>query len=1044
MIKWFLNNPVAANILVIAMVLGGLISLQGMRAETFPSFDPRLISISVVYPGATPYEIADSITIRIENSVLGIDGIKQVKSTALEGYAAVNISLDAYADPDYVYNEIETAVNGLSKFPPEGAEKIVIKRLKPTSNVMTLVLHGDVNEPALRYWAKLIDDELRLLPSIGLTNVRGIREPQISIEISEESLQKHGITLSEIGQAIRNFSQDIPAGILETQKGDILLRVEGKRHSGKDFASIIVKVLPDGSNLSLSDIAKIDDGLEDRNIISRFNGQRAAFIDVQRSDSDDALLIAKAVNKYIEGVELPRGLSLEVREDDTINLRDRISLMMRNGIVGFCLVFCILLLFLDLKLAFWTSAAIPISFLGGLMVLYFLGYSINMITLFGLIVTLGILVDDSVIIGESIFQSQERTPNDPNAVYNGVISVYQPVFVGVATTICAFAPLLLGSNTVLGQLIQFIPAVVITVLLVSLIEAFFILPNHLANANRWNKGIMSDVRNNVAYNLKLFILNRLLPFAAIAMKWRYATIAFFIAIFIITLSLVSSGFIRFVFFPNVEGDKVIVNVEMPQGTSFNSTKAVMLEIEQYILSIRDRHDKELDKGESYFESISVSVGEQYVQDGPGGNGVRNAGSNTNNVGQIVIKILPSGFRPFSALDIDQELRDKISAIPGIEKLTIQSALIQKLADINIELSHPDPQKLSTAASWLQSELTKVSGVNNIENSFKEGKAEYVFVLTREGIASGLTPTMLGTQLRASYLGLEVQRFYRDDAEVLVYVRYPKSIRNDSNILDNTRIRLPNGEEVALRTVASIEERQGYAQIDTVDGKRVVSVTADVDTRVSTPNVAIDSISEEVFPELSKQFPRINYSFAGETREQREDMAFLGKNMLIAMLLIYVLLGAQLRSYILPFVIMSAIPFGVVGAILGHLILGYDLTFISMFGVVALTGVVVNDSVVLMDYFNKMLVEGKTMQESALMAIEQRFRPILLTTLSTSLGLLPMLLETSLQAQFLIPMVVSLFCGLIFATVVILIFVPALTLAFNDIKEKMRHMVSLIN
>lgn len=1027
--SWFINNHVASNILMMFLLIGGLISIFTMRTETFPSIDPRLITVSVHYQGATPYEVADGVTRRIEEELVGIDGIKRISSSAVEGYGITTIELTDFADADDVYNEIETSVNGLVNFPPQDAEKPIVSKTKVTPNVLTLAIYGNIDDSALRYWTDLIENEIRNLQGVGLTAVRGIKNYEISIEISKDILRHHNLTLNDISNSINNFSQDIPAGVIESRQGEILLRVQEKKFYGKDFENIAIKTLNNGGVLRLKDIAKIIDGLEDRNLVSHFNGQKSAFIDIKRSESEDTLKIANQVKSYLETVKLPEGLELSLQEDDTINLTDRISLMSRNAIVGFVLVFLLLLLFLDLKLAFWISMAIPVSFCGGLMIMSALGFSINMITLFALIVVLGVVVDDGIVMGESIFDAQEKLKDDKNAVEKGVLYVIAPITVGVLTTMGAFAPLAFSTGT-LGQIIRVIPPVVISILFISLLEAYFILPSHLSSNTRWSKGILSDIRHKVSKLLLNFTSKILRPAVTLAVNFRYATVACFLAILIIVFGMVKFGIIRFVFFPKVESDKITINIEMPVGTPFENTKDTILEIERQALEVRDEIDK--NSKDSIFESISTTIGE--ISSRGGGPRAGSGGSTASNVGQVTVRLVSSDFRELSAREIENKIRQKIKDLPNIKKLEFRSSLIEEEPSIAIELNHPNEEILSEASNELKNEIAKISGAIDVTYSFEEGKSEYVFKLNKEGLAVGLTTTELGNQIRSSFFGIETQRFQREGSEILVYVRYPKNERENLDILRDVRIRLISGEEVALSDVADIVEQNGYSRIETVNGKRIITITSEVDSEISTPNEIMAIIKENLLPKIMQKYAGLNYSFEGESKDQASDLSGLMKNMLIALMIIYVLLGSQLKSYIQPIIIMSSIPFAVVGAVLGHFILGYDLTFISIFGVVALMGVVVNDSVVLIDYLNRQVSQGNNVKESAILAVERRFRPILLTTLSTALGLLPILLEKSLQAKFLIPMVISLAMGILFATFIILFLIPSLVLISEDIKK----------
>ena len=1025
-IHWFLGNPVAANIMMMFFILGGLIALHGIQTEIFPPIDPKMITISVGYPGATPYEIADGITSRIERPLLTVEGVKRVSSTAQEGRGLVTVQLKDFADKDAVYNDVRSTVLALQDFPPKNANLPVISHVKLTPLVMTMAVHGDVEESVLRHWTQNVDAGLRALPNIALTKVRGVRDPMISIEVSQATLERHGLTFAEINKAIASYSVDVPAGTIESAGGDWLFRVQEKRRTGSEFSDVVMISKTDGATLRLGDIATIFDGPTDQNLISRFNGKPSAYIDVYRSDTEDTLKIANEVKSYLETLSLPQGIDLTLQDDLTVDLVDRMSLMARNGLLGFMLVFVILLFFLDLKLAFWTSASIPISFLGGLMLLNYMGYSLNMITLFALIVVLGILVDDGIIIGESIFEAQEKEPDNPRATIKGIRSVIAPVTVGVATTIAAFAPLTMSTG-VLGQIMKIIPITVICILGVSLIEAYFILPSHLNHNTRWSQGPLATVRNYFQRGLATFTQTKLLPWARLAIRWRYATIAGFVGVALLTVALVTSGSVRFVFFPDIPADKMTISVQLPIGTSFTVTEQTMNTIEDRILAIIKEHDRTHDA--SILQSISLSIGEHVASQGGPANLLSSV--QAHHLGQVRLNLVPSAFRTVGTRTLENEIRTSISDLPNIEAVVFKSDLIQNAPDLEIQLTHADEVVLSMAAADLKEALKRLPGTKDINDNADAGKNELRFVVNERGLAMGLTPAMLGEQLRNAYFGAELQRFQRGDTEVLVYARYPKAEREQIISLQAAQISLPNGQMAPLTEVADTEVHRGFAKILTVDGRRILTITAEAALESTTPGDLTMSVTQAVMPPILQRYPGLKYSFEGKTKEQSEDLQSLLSNMLIAFLLIYVLLGAQLRSYIQPLAIMSAIPFGIVGAVLGHWLLGYDLTFISLFGVIALTGVVVNDSIVLVDNLNQHRKDGYGMEESAMRAIERRFRPILLTTLSTSFGLLPILMETSIQARFLIPMVVSLACGILFATVIVLFLIPCLMVMAED-------------
>ncbi|MEM9161003.1 MAG: efflux RND transporter permease subunit, partial [Verrucomicrobiota bacterium] len=928
-IAWFAGNHVAANILMGFLLIGGAISLWSMRSETFPAIDPNIITVSVVYPGATPYEVEDSISSRLEEVVKGIEGIKRISAEAREGYGFVKIEVKDFGDPEQVYDDVETAVNGLVAFPPEDAERPSIKRIRVTPDVMTLAVYGDVPELTLYEWCRKIEEDLQLLSGVSLTSLRGLREKEISIEVSEEKLRDNNISLGFVADAIRTFSSDTPAGNMETSQGEILLRVQEKRYTGEEFGNIPLRTGEDGSSLYVSDVANVVDGFNDASLASRFNGERAGFIDIKRSESQDTLEVAASIRGYLETLSLPEGIELTILEDETVRLNERLNLMIRNSIIGFALVFLILTLFLDLKLAVWTSAAIPISFLGGIILLNQMGYSLNMISLFALIVVLGIVVDDGVVTGESIFEEQEKAPGDRNAALKGVKAVIAPVTVGVVTTMAAFAPLFFSTGA-LGQIISIIPVVVIPILFVSLIEAYVILPAHLSKPTRWSIGPVAALRDRMSKMLFAFTDGVLLPFARFCIRWRYATLGLFVAVGIFTYSMVVSGQIRFVFFPSIEGDSIRINVKTPVGSPFDSTEALVAKVEDAIWTV-DRETADGGAGK-VVKSVSANVG---ISSG-GASGTPfsvGSGNRGSHFGEITVQLTSSSDRDLSAADIESLIRAKTERLPGIEELTFQSSLTGNESDIEVELSHADEEELARAAESLKEELSRLPGAINVSTSFEQGKVEYLFELNEQGLAVGLTPQELGSQLRAAYFGQEVQRIQKGNDEVIVYVRYPKSEREELEALDNARVRLRDGSEVALSTVTDRIEQRGYSVIESVDGLRVVSVLSDADLSISTPNEIIAALESSVFPDLIKKFPGLRCSFEGETRDQAEDLDSLWRNMQIALLLIYCILGAQLRSYSQPVLIMvAAIPFGVVGAIWGHVMFGYDLTFISLFGV----------------------------------------------------------------------------------------------------------------
>jgi multidrug efflux pump subunit AcrB len=1034
LVAWFSANHAAANILMVFFILAGLGSAASMVRETFPIIDPRIINVTVPYPGATPQDVESSITRRIEEAVIGVQGVKRVQSNAQESLGVVTIELEDFVDGEDVLNDVETEIDALQDFPPENAEEINIVKIKPRSDVLTLVIYGDASQLTLREWAERIEDQLIGLDNVSLVDISGSPDREISIEVSEDQLRKYNLTIGQVAEIVRQFSVDLPAGTLRTGAAEIAVRVQDRRYYGEEFGNIVIRSNPDGSLLRLSEIATIKDGFEDVNLLNQYNGQNAVFVDVSRSASQDTLEIEEEIRTYIKTLELPENIKLTVWKNETIILKQRINLLTRNAIMGFVLVFISLLLFLDLKLAFWTSIAIPVSFLGGIFIASLFGVTINMISLFALIVVLGIVVDDAIVTGESIFNEQEEG-KDKHPTLVGVHKIQAPVTIGVLTTIAAFAPLLFSTGT-LGQILLPIPIIVISVLIVSLFEAFFILPAHLHNPKKWNMGLLRKVRRAVSDSLFWFIDHVILPLARVFIAARYLfVLAVFLIVGIAFYQLIS-GNMKFIFFPRIESDEIRVTLEMPVGTPYETTKFYTDKITAAFDETAEEM-KDAVEGDSIYKNISTSIGLTFGD--RGGPASTSSTSLSSHLAEITVELVNSSQRSVPAGEISRAWRQKIPEIPQVKNLAFESSLVSAGADINIELSHRDSDILESASETLKQQMATMAPLSEVTDSLEPGKKEFVFELTDAGLAAGLTPFEVGRQLRDLFRGRAVDRVQRGTSEVEIFVRYPEELRENISTLEQIRLQLPNGDRAPLDVVADIEERYSPSVIKRVDGRQVVSITADVDTTVMSPDEAIGIIKQQYYQPLSDQYPDLSWTLAGQNRDQRNDLATLGKNMLIALMLIFVMLTSQLRSYAKPFIIMLTIPIGIAGAIYGHALLGHNISFISLFGIVALTGVVINDSVVLVDYYNK-LREARPdldVREAALITLKRRFRPILLTTLTTSAGLFPILLETSLQAQFIIPMAVSLACGIIFASSLLIFLIPVLLIIFDewDVKRK---------
>ncbi|MEO1661274.1 MAG: efflux RND transporter permease subunit [Pseudomonadota bacterium] len=1012
LISWFAGNSVAANLLMFGLLFGGFLMIDRTNSEILPPIDPRALSVSVSYPGATPEEVEDAITRRAEEAVISLEGVDRVRSVASEGLGTLTIELDDFTDALQVKDDVETALDRLVNFPPEDAEEPQITHLKPISAVMRLVLMGQVGERTLRRAGESLERDLRSLDKVSIVTLQGVRDYEISIQVSQATLNQYNLSIDQVSSAIRRSSINLSGGVIRSAGGEILLRTNTEARSAESFSDIIIISDFEGRRVTLGDIAKVKDGFEEGQLKNTNNGVPAVFLQIERSAGEDAFDVANAVKAHLADYTPPPGISVLISADTTGVIGDRINLLSRNGLLGLSLVFVFLALTLDLRLAFWTSVGIPIAFLGGL-ILFGQFTTINMISLLGLIMVLGIVVDDAIVVGENIYEQQANgTLAGVVGAVRGSIGVFAPVMVGVLTTMIAFSTLLLSTG-ILGQMLRPVSIVVVCVLLISLIEVFLILPAHLSHGRDWSVGVMLRVRNAVQKGLVFIRDEWVMPIVGFSTRLPYLTVAICLAILIVFAGLFTGGHVRFVFFPTVESDEIRVELEMPPGTPFLTTERTMEGVIDAAYASVGGEQTELVK------SISMTVGARLSS------GFNARGTVLQSeVATATLELVPASERDISAAEVEANWRDRIERLPGIKSLTFQSAGLAGGDDVSFNLSHQDEEVLLLAAEQFQTQLAQIDGLAELQSSIDRGKRQLEFSLTPSGVAAGLSEDDLARSIRNAFFGDEVTRIQRDREEVKVFVRFPEQDRQSVSGLSNLRITLPNGEDAFLSTVATITETRSYVSIDRVDGRRVVSISGDVDEAVNTPNAINDLIQTRLVPALLRDYPGLQLIQEGQARNQMRELTALTNNFLFAVIGIYVMLASILRSYTQPFLILLIIPYGLVGAVLGHMLLGYDMTFLSLFGVVALSGVVVNDSVVLIDYYNTLQAKGGDAKSNIQKAVRRRFRPILLTTLTTFIGLVPMISETSLQARFLIPMAISLAYGIIVASVLILFLVPA--------------------
>ena len=1033
LITYFANNPVAANLLMVIFLVGGFIAAQGLTTQVFPDIDQGIINVVVPYPGASPSEVEESITRRVDEAVRGIDGVDQVISKASENYGRTTIQLKERVDAEKLKEEVQTAINLLADFPPGDAEEPEVVIVESLQNVMTLAVQSDGDETHLDRAARQLENDLLDLPSVAHVFLEGGRSYEIAIEVSEDRLKQYQISIDEIANAIRRNSLNLSSGEIRTESGDLLLRTEQKRETGKEFEDIPLRSIPGGTVLRLRDVATVKDGFTDDELTNQINGQRALFVRIQAASDQNILGIAEQIYEFFETYETPPGITATVWEDESKILSSRISLLVRNGMLGFALVFLFLVLMLDLRLAVWVAMGVPISFLGGFLFFDFLRVDINMITLFALIIVLGLVVDDAIVVGENIGNEQQKGLKGSEASIAGVRGVFSPVFVGVVTTMVAFFPLLFATG-MMGQFLGFVPLVVVAVLAVSLVEVFLILPAHLSHEQRWSRFPLDRCQTWFAEKIQWFRDKVVVRGVRHAVQHRYLTLVYGIGLLTLPVLFVVNGAVKFEFFPDIESESITVDVNFPAGTPFSIT-------EQAAFLVRDAaYEVDKEQGGTAILAVSVTAGGRLpdTQGPPSEN--PNSITVSRNLATVRIQLQSEPLRTISAAEIERMIRFRVGEIAGADSVDYASNLIAESSLLEYQLSHDSTEVLGPAVDYMVSLMRELPMTTEIRDTLSDGKRQFEVELSEEGKVAGLTNAIVARQLRQNFFGEEVQRIQRGRNEIKVMVRYPPSERQSTEDLYNTRIRLLDGSELPLTSVAMVTETRSFSAIDRVDGVRIITVSADVDNEFSTTGEAHRAVIQDVIPKVLNRYPNLKVSQAGFGREQARDLASLQTLAVAAILVIFALIAGQLRSYSLPLIILSGIPFGAAGAIFGHFLLGYDFSLTSMFGMVALCGVVVNGSLVLIDRFRRLREENPNLdvRDAAVEATRLRFRAIFLTTATTALGLTPMLFETSLQAKFLIPMAVSLATGIVFASVVIVFVVPALVVIRDDLMGLFRR------
>lgn len=1020
-ISWMTRNPVASNIIMLVLVIGGLVQVFNVKQEFLPNAELDIVTVSVPYPGASPEEVEQSIVLAVEEAVRGIDGVEEVSASAREGSGSVTIEVRPGYDLGRMSQDVQSEVDRITTF-PEDAEEPTISVRSLRRQVLSVIVSADTADTILREVTEQVRERLIVSPGITQVEMSNVRSYEIAIEIPQDTLRSYNLTLSNVADILARASVETPGGGMKTTSGEILVRVRDRRDYGEQFGKIPLITGAGGTQVLLEDVATIRDSFDDSDKFTYYNGKPALTMSVYRVGKETPISVEESVLEVLDELRatLPEGIELTTWNSRADMFRQRMNLLLRNGALGLILVFIVLGFFLEMRLAFWVMIGIPISFLGTILIMPTMGLSISMVSMFAFILALGIVVDDAIVVGENIYHNHQDGMPFLRAAIVGARQIAMPVTFSILTNIVAFMPLYFVPG-VMGKFFSAIPLVVCSTFVISLVEALFVLPAHLAHQKDLKKPhALHRMQQRFGKAFTRFVREKYGPFLDLTLRRRYLTVSIGLFVLILTLSYVKSGRMGFELFPSVESDVAQCTFKLPYGSPVDKTQAA--------------HDRIIRAGEELVREIQEETGHKQIKGvlsyiGTGGRGVTGGHS-----GSVTIDLVDADVRPVSTADFVNRWRQKAGPITGIDTIRYRadSGGPGGGSDaLTVELSHRDINVLEKASADLAEALGEYSMVSDIDDGFTPGKPQVDFTLKPEGRSLGLTSASVARQVRNSYYGSEAIRQQRGRNEIKVKVRLPGAERDTEFSMESMILLTPTGIEVPLREVVNMERGRAYTSISRRDGRRTVTVSGNV-TPKNKADLVLADMKTEMLPVLQENYPGLSYSFEGRQADQRESVQGLIKGLIIAMVLIFVILAIPFKSYSQPLIIMVSIPFGIVGAVIGHLLMGYSLSVISIFGIVALSGVVVNDSLVLIDFFNQKRREGMSVHDSIMTAGIQRFRPIVLTTLTTFGGLLPMIFETSRQARFLIPMAISLGFGILFATGITLLLIPSLTMILEDL------------
>ena len=1036
-LAYMVRNRVAANLLMAFIVVGGLFAARLLVQEVFPETALGIVSITVPYPGASPEEVEEGIVVKIEEQIDGVEGLDGVRSTAAEGLATVSAEMKLGTDAARFLDDVKAQVDRIQTF-PQGAERPEVREVTTRQSVLQLAVFGDVGERTLKEVAFEVEEALSALPEVSHAEVWGVRDYEISIEVPEQRRRALGLSLQQIAALVRAGSRELSAGSIDTPDERVRVRTTGQRYSQQDFENIVILNRPDGTLVRLGDIAVVRDGFEDVELLALHNGQRAAYVEVYRTSDERVLEIADAVGRALDEEivpALPAGVSVEIWDDTAAILESRLGLMLKNGAMGLALVLLALSLFLETRLAFWVAVGIAVSFLGALPVMHIVDASINVMSLLGFILAIGLVVDDAIVVGENIHREREKGMAPVDAAMRGARRIGRPVVFAVLTTMAAFAPLLFIPGSI-GAMIGAIPVVVIAVLVFSLVESLLILPHHIAHAGARERGPprrpgpLGRAQMAIDAGMRRFTegpLDRALRFATGRPQIVIASAA---AVLIIAVATVPAGIVPVVLMPEIESERVTASLTMPEGSPADVTRETTRTLEERgrdaLEALAATTGEDLD---GLLLGVQATVGQGARFTSPRGEGERDR---LSNLGSVQFRLVDPEGRRLSAADFEERWRDAVGPLPEARSVTFTSRLVELGAPVHVELSHRGQAALRAIGDTVMARLAVVDGVFDVASDNELDHREMQLDLLPEGSSLGLTVEDLAAQVRSVFFGVEAVRVQRGREEVRAYVRAPGGERDAVGDLEAAMVHVPGGGEVRLSQVASAGFGRSPSIIRREDGRRVLSVTASVDEAIATGGEVTGALERGTLSELSMRHPELSYSFGGEQRELSDSLGSLVAGFALAMLAIYALLAIPFGSYTKPVIIMAAIPFALVGGLLGHVVLGMPLAIISLFGMIGLSGVIVNDSLMMIDHVNERQAQGMSPREAVVQGAKDRFRPILLTSITTFLGVAPLVFEGSVQAQFLKPLAAALGFGILFGTAVLMVLVPSLAIVHQRV------------